>query len=99
MVEIDGTGALRALMAGMGFPVEAMRFPYRTSNFVIAWEMVRGGHAICIPDDRIGDAEPGVERILPDRAPIRFPVWLMVRQDVRRARLRQPRKEVSPSES
>lgn len=86
VVEIDGTGALRALMAGMGFPVEAMPFPYRTSNFVIAWEMVRGGHAICILDDRIGDAEPGVERILPDLAPIRFPVWLVAHRDVRRAR-------------
>ncbi|WP_299844301.1 LysR family transcriptional regulator [uncultured Jannaschia sp.] len=86
VVEIDGTGALRALMAGMGFPVEAMPFPYRTSNFVIAWEMVRGGHAICILDDRIGDAEPGVERILPDLPPIRFPVWLVAHRDVRRAR-------------
>jgi DNA-binding transcriptional LysR family regulator len=86
VVEIDRTGALRAMMAGMGFPVEAMAFPFRTSNFTVAWEMVRAGHAICVLDDRIGDAEPGVERILPDLAPVLFPVWLVAHRDVRRAR-------------
>ena len=85
-VEIGRSGGLRDLMAGMGFPVGTMRFPYRTSNFVVAWEMVRAGHAICVLDDRIGDSEPGVERILPDLAPIRFPVWLVAHRDVRRAR-------------
>lgn len=86
VVEIDRTGALRGMMGGMGFPVDAMSFPYRTANFVVAWEMVRAGHAICVLDDRIGDAEPGVERILPDLAPVMFPVWLVAHRDVRRAR-------------
>ncbi|MFO6464251.1 LysR family transcriptional regulator [Jannaschia sp. KMU-145] len=86
VLEIDRTNALRGMMAGMGFPVEAMAFPYRTSNFVTAWEMVRAGHAICVLDDRIGDAEPGVERILPDLDPVVFPVWLVAHRDVRRAR-------------
>lgn len=86
VVEIDRTGALRGMMAGMGFPVDAMSFPFRTSNFVVAWEMVRAGHAICVLDDRIGDAEPGVERVLPDLAPVSFPVWLVAHRDVRRAR-------------
>lgn len=85
-VEIDRTGGLRRLMAGLGFPVDSMRFPYRTSNLVVTWEMVRAGHAICVLDDSIGDAEPGVERILPDLAPILFPVWLVAHRDVRRAR-------------
>jgi DNA-binding transcriptional LysR family regulator len=86
VVEIDRTGALKGLMAGMGFPVEAMAFPFRTANFVVAWEMVRAGHAICVLDDRIGDAEPGVERILPDLVPVLFPVWLVAHRDVRHAR-------------
>ncbi|WP_298434828.1 LysR family transcriptional regulator [uncultured Jannaschia sp.] len=85
VMEIDRTGALRGMMAGMGFPVDAMTFPYRTANFVTAWEMVRAGHAICVLDDRIGDAEPGVERILPDLDPVIFPVWLVAHRDVRRA--------------
>lgn len=70
VVEIDRTGALRTLVAGTEFPVDAMRFPYRTANFVVARETVRAGHAICALDDRIGDAEPGVARILPDRFPV-----------------------------
>jgi DNA-binding transcriptional LysR family regulator len=74
------------MMAGMGFPVERMRFPYRSANFVVAWEMVRAGHAICVLDDRIGDGEPEVERILPDLPPVTFPVWLVAHRDVRRAR-------------
>jgi DNA-binding transcriptional LysR family regulator len=37
-------------------------------------------------DARIGDAEPGVERILPDLDPVAFPVWLVAHRDVRRAR-------------
>jgi DNA-binding transcriptional LysR family regulator len=86
VVEIDRTGALAAMMAGLGFPVDAMAFPFRIANFVVAWEMVRAGHAICVLDDRIGDAEPGVERILPDLAPLLFPVWLVAHRDVRHAR-------------
>ena len=85
-VEIDRTGAARALLAARGFPVEAMRFPWRTSHFVTGWELVRSGMAIGVVDDRIGDAEPGVERILPALDPVPFPVWLTAHRDMRRSR-------------
>ncbi len=85
-VEIDRTGALRDLLAGQGFPVEHMRFSWRTSNFTVSWELIRRGMAIGVVDDRIGDADPAVERVLPDLPPVPFPVWLVAHRDMRRSR-------------
>ncbi|MEM8555445.1 MAG: LysR family transcriptional regulator [Pseudomonadota bacterium] len=85
-VEIDGSGALRGLLAAQGFPVDQMHFPWRTQNFVVAWELVRRGDAIGVLDARIGDADCEVERILPDIVAARFPVWLVAHRDVQRAR-------------
>jgi len=85
-VEIDATGALSRLMAEQGFPVDRMRFPWRSGNLVVAWELVRRGSAIGVIDDRIGDADPAVERILPDLEVASFPVWLVAHRDVQRAR-------------
>ncbi|MDF1727902.1 MAG: LysR family transcriptional regulator [Sulfitobacter sp.] len=85
-VEIDGTGALREMMGRLGFPVDQMRFPWRTQNFTVSWEMVREGYGIGVVDERVGDADGAVERILPDLEAARFPVWLVAHRDVQRAR-------------
>lgn len=85
-VEIDTSGAARALLSGQGYPVKEMSFPWRTENYVVSWELVRKGYAIGVIDDRIGDAEPLVERLPPDRAAASFPVWLVAHRDVQRSR-------------
>jgi DNA-binding transcriptional LysR family regulator len=85
-IEIDAAGSLRGLLGGAGFDLEPSNFPYRCRNFTVMWEMVRRGLGIGILDDRIGDADPAVERAVPDFDPIAFPVWIVAHRDVARSR-------------
>ena len=85
-IEIDEKGGLMALLNAKGFALDAANFPFRCRNFTVMWEMVRQGMGIGILDDRIGDADPAVERAVPDFEPIEFPVWLVAHRDIARSR-------------
>ncbi len=85
-VEIDGSGALMALLNARGFALSKANFPYRCRNFTVMWEMVRRGMGIGILDDQIGDADPLVERALTDFDAPSFPVWLVAHRDLHRSR-------------
>ncbi|SPJ26132.1 LysR family transcriptional regulator [Palleronia abyssalis] len=85
-IEIDAAGSLMGLLNGQGFDLGPDNFPYRCRNFTVMWEMVRAGLGIGILDDRIGDADPSVERAVPDFGPIAFPVWIVAHRDIARSR-------------
>lgn len=85
-IEIDGKGSLMGILNGQGFHLDMTNFPYRCRNFTVMWEMVRRGMGIGILDDRIGDADPSVERAVPDFSPVTFPVWIVAHRDVARSR-------------
>lgn len=85
-IEIDAKGSLMNLLNTHGFALETANFPYRCRNFTVMWEMVRRGMGIGILDDRIGDADPAVERAVPEFEPIAFPVWLVAHRDIARSR-------------
>lgn len=85
-IEIDGQGSLMALLNAQGFGLTKANFPYRCRNFTVMWEMVRQGMGIGILDDRIGDADPSVTRVLPGFEPVDFPVWLVAHRDIARSR-------------
>ncbi|MCA8869254.1 MAG: LysR family transcriptional regulator [Rhodobacteraceae bacterium] len=85
-IEIDDQGSLMGLLNGQGFALEGRNFPYRCRNFTVMWEMVRRSMGIGILDDRIGDADPQVERAVPGFDPVRFPVWLVAHRDIARSR-------------
>jgi DNA-binding transcriptional LysR family regulator len=44
--------------------------------------MVKQGLGISIIDTTIGDAEPLVQQVLPDLAPITFPIWLVAHREL-----------------
>lgn len=85
-IEIDGKGSLMGLLNAQGFALGAANFPYRCRSFTVMWEMVRRGMGIGILDDRIGDADPSVERAVPGFVPVGFPVWIVAHRDVARSR-------------
>ncbi|WP_242652175.1 LysR family transcriptional regulator [Limimaricola pyoseonensis] len=85
-IEIDASGSLMGLLNTKGFSLDESNFPYRCRSFTVMWEMVRQGMGIGILDDRIGDADPLVERAVPDFAPIDFPVWIVAHRDIARSR-------------
>lgn len=85
-IEIDGQGSLMGLLNAQGLGLSEANFPYRCRNFTVMWEMVRRGMGIGILDDRIGDADPMVERAVPGFEPIAFPIWLVAHRDIARSR-------------
>ena len=85
-IEIDGQGSLMKLLNMKGFALDEVNFPFRCRNFTVMWEMVRKGMGIGVLDDRIGDADPAVERALPGFDPLEFPLWLVAHRDIARSR-------------
>jgi DNA-binding transcriptional LysR family regulator len=84
----------RALMIerlnAQGFDLTQRNFPLITASHMVHWALVKQGIAIGIVPEALGDREPGVERVLPDMAPMEFPMWLVAHRELatsRRVRL------------
>lgn len=81
-VNIDSTGGMMAILNNMGLSLSEDNFPLLSENMQVAWEMVKQGLGVGVMDGRIGDAEPLVQRALPDLAPIMFPIWLVAHREL-----------------
>ena len=57
-------------------------FPIVTESYLVMWELVKQGLGVGILDGTIGDAEPRVRRVLPDLAPLMFPIWLVAHREL-----------------
>lgn len=66
----------------MGFDLTRSNFPIMTENYLVMWEYVKRGLGIGVLDAHIGDAEPAVQRVLPDLEPIMFPIWLVAHREI-----------------
>ena len=58
-------------------------FPLRCDDSVVLWAMVRAGCGIGISNVLLARDDPAVERVLPDFAPPRLPVWLTAAEPLR----------------
>ncbi len=84
-----GFGDLQEMMGYLnaaGVPVAAKNFRVRSQNGIVAWEMVREGFGVSVMWDEVADQTPGVERVLPERAPFTFPIWLTTHSELHTAR-------------
>ena len=77
----SGDTFMNALNA-TGFNLTQSNFPVVTENYLVMWEFVKQGLGIGILDGNIGDAEPRVERVLPDHDPMIFPIWLVAHREL-----------------
>jgi DNA-binding transcriptional LysR family regulator len=82
-ISIDGTGMFRDALIADGLALSDRNFPILTESYLVMWELVKTGLGIGILDGVIGDAEPRVRRVLPDRAPLVFPLWLVAHRELR----------------
>lgn len=57
-----------------------------SASGVAMWQMVRQGLGICIMDEKVAAATPGIVRVLPDLPPVRFPVWLVTHRELKTSR-------------
>ncbi|UWQ13483.1 LysR family transcriptional regulator [Aliiroseovarius sp. M344] len=69
-------------LAPLGIEITADNIPIGSNSGVVAWEYVQHGLGISFMSEEVGDATPGVERLLPDMDPIVFPVWLITHRDL-----------------
>ena len=85
-INIDSTGALLNGLNMMGLNLSQKNFPVMTESYTVMWELVKNGVGIGILDGNIGDAEPLVERVLPDLEPLMFPIWLVAHRELNTSR-------------
>lgn len=85
-IGLDNIGVFLSGLNRMGIGVTEANFPFRSENFLVMWAMVKQGMGIGILDDRIGDADPAVRRVLPGLEPFPFAVWLVAHREIHRNR-------------
>lgn len=85
-VNLDPGGGMLEAFNKMGLGLTEANFPLLTESYLVMWELVKHGAAIGILDAQIGDAEPGVVRVLPDLDPIQFPIWLVAHRELTTSR-------------
>ncbi|WP_373635813.1 LysR family transcriptional regulator [Yoonia sp. SS1-5] len=85
-VNMDRSGGMIKGLNSLGLGLTEANFPILTESYIVMWELVKQGAAIGILDALIGDAEPGVVRVLPDLEPLTFPIWLVAHRDVTTSR-------------
>lgn len=85
-ISIDNSGMFLKGLNAMGFHLTERNFPILTENYLVMWELVKHGLGIGILDGVIGDAEPKVTRVLPNLAPLMFPIWLVAHRELNTSR-------------
>ena len=85
-VSLDRTGMMLKGLNSLGLALTEANFPLLTESYLVMWELVKQGAAIGVLDAQIGDADPGVERVLPDLEPLSFPIWLVAHREVTTSR-------------
>jgi DNA-binding transcriptional LysR family regulator len=85
-IGIDKSGIYMKGLNALGLNLSERNFPIVTGNYLVMWELVKQGLGIGIQDGLIGDAEPLVRRVLPDLAPLLFPMWLVAHRELNNSR-------------
>lgn len=71
-------------MAEAGWRVTRDFFKLRTDDQAAYWQLARAGGGVAIMQQRIGEPDPLVERLLPDMPLPVMPVWLTAHESLRR---------------
>ena len=73
-------------LEALGLTLTAENFPIVSQSQHVQWALVREGAGIAIMIAEVGDAEPGVRRVLAELPAISIPMWLVTHRDVRTSR-------------
>lgn len=77
---------LMAPLNNMGVPVRAESFVMSSESGVVAWELVKAGYGVSMQPETLGEAEPGLEKVLPDLPSLEFPIWLVTHRELQTSR-------------
>ncbi len=70
----------------VGITLTLDRFPVRTENHLVHWELVKAGVGIGVMPGPIGDVEPTVVRVLEDQEPLMGELWLAAHRELKTSR-------------
>jgi DNA-binding transcriptional LysR family regulator len=66
----------------MGITLTDQNFKIRSDNGVVGWEMVRAGMGLTFMDSRVVEKFTGLIHVLPNIAPIEYPIWLATHREL-----------------
>lgn len=84
-IDFDDTGVYRKYLNDRGFNLTPDNFPVRAESHLLHWELARSGVGIVLTHEMLGDAEPTLQRVLPDHSLI-YPMWLVAHRDLMTSR-------------
>jgi len=85
-ISIDNSGGFLKGLNALGLDLTEQNFTSSTENILVMWALVKEGLGIGMIDDVLGDAEPGVCRVLAHFDPLVLPVWLVVHRELKTSR-------------
>ena len=74
---------LIAALHDRDIPVRAESFVMSSESGVVLWELVKAGFGISMLPEVLGEAEPDVEKALPNLPSLEFPVWLVTHRELK----------------
>lgn len=78
---------IESLNERVGLAVSRANLKVISTSTAIHWELVKQGVGISVIPERLGDAEPGVERVLDGIVkPLVFPMWLTTHRELNTSR-------------
>ncbi|WP_244577824.1 LysR family transcriptional regulator [Hoeflea halophila] len=85
-IGFNRSGEFITAMARFGLTLTQRNFPLVSESHLVQWNHVKQGLGIGVMAADIGDAEPGVVRVLPDAEALVVPVWLVTHREVHTSR-------------
>jgi DNA-binding transcriptional LysR family regulator len=85
-IGFDTTGVMLNGLNALGLSLTPRNFPVLTANHLVHWELAKHGVGIGVVPENIGDPEPMVCRVLPELAPMVFPIWLTAHRELNTSR-------------
>ncbi len=73
-------------LVDLGAPVTVDNIRISSESGLVAWELVKRGFGMTLMDDRLADAEPAIDRVLPDVQAVMFPYWLTTHRELQTSR-------------
>jgi len=77
---------LLTILQDKGIPVRSENFTMSSESSVVQWELVKAGHGVTFMPEFLGEATPGIEKVVPDLPSLEFPVWLVTHRELRTSR-------------
>ena len=85
-ISFGDTAQMIAYLKPLGIHLSEDNFRLGSQNGIVAWEYAKQGFGIAPMSQVVGDATPGVERVLPGMEAITFPIWLTTHRELHTSR-------------